>query len=348
MRFVTGIVAIGIGSAALALSTANSLQLLKLNNEVKTLTHSLVTLDTIASFHTAQLLHLNQCQLQLALALNHTQDALNQTINLANQHSATLSRHDAAIENLAIYARGLNKKINTFISLTEMHFLETSVSDIIAQRLNLDFVHHRDLPRVLNYIISTTNVSFHESTELPLFELVTRLLLQQRINFVPRSKNSQAPTSCIGFLSISSFFAASTNTRPPFSVYELLPIPFPYGNTRVRLADMPQLIGIDFVHKHLIQWTQSESLMCNFRAMTVCRETPPVITYWNDTCLFQILTDSTLTNCRIELYHEVSSFIVSATTGSSREIKHTNATLPQFLLITRRMFFRIIYAPYHL
>ena len=89
-RFVTGIVAIGIGSAALALSTANSLQLLKLNNEVKTLTHPLVTLDTFASFHTAQLLHLNQGQLQLVLVLNHTQDALNQTINLANQHSATL------------------------------------------------------------------------------------------------------------------------------------------------------------------------------------------------------------------------------------------------------------------
>ena len=67
---------------------------------------------------------------------------------------------------------------------------------------------------------------------------------------------------------------------------------------------MPQLIGIDFLHNHLIRWTQSESLTCNFREMTVCRETPPEITYWNDTCLFQILSDSTLINCHIESYHE--------------------------------------------
>ena len=79
------------------------MQLLNLHNDVKTLTDSLSALNDIASYQNARLLHLNQGQLQLALVLNHTEAALNQTISIVNQHSSAISRQDVAIENLATY-----------------------------------------------------------------------------------------------------------------------------------------------------------------------------------------------------------------------------------------------------
>ena len=209
----------------------------------------------------------------------------------------------------------------------------------MAQRLNLAFVHHRDLPQVLDFIISATNVSFNESSDIPLVELVSRLLLQQHIYFVPRCSTSQAPNTSIGFLSISSFFAASTNHRGPFILYQLLPIPFPYNHTRVRLADIPYIIGIDYTTNHLIRWTQPESTTCDFRSMTVCRETPPIITLWNDTCLFEVLTDAILSHCRIEPYHEplfihrVSNhWVISANSPQQCHSTSLSALNPSYVL----------------
>ncbi|CAF4895919.1 unnamed protein product, partial [Rotaria socialis] len=68
-RFVTGIIAIGIGSAALAMSTANSIQIRQLNQEIITITNSLTTLDAITTTHTTQLLQLQAGQLKLAIQL---------------------------------------------------------------------------------------------------------------------------------------------------------------------------------------------------------------------------------------------------------------------------------------
>jgi hypothetical protein len=99
-RFITDIVSIGIGWAALALSTANTIQVLNLQDEVKTLTNSLSTLAETANTQTTQLLHLRQGQLKLAHELNHTQMALNRTINLVNEHSDILDRHTSPIDSL--------------------------------------------------------------------------------------------------------------------------------------------------------------------------------------------------------------------------------------------------------
>ncbi|CAM2727026.1 unnamed protein product [Rotaria socialis] len=304
-RFITGLVAIGIGSAALALSTHNSIQILRLNHEIRAVSNSSSTLTDTTNAHTTQLYHLNQGQLKLAHSLNNTQSALNRTIALVNEHSLVLGEHNAAIEQLALFAQLISHKLSTSMHSIDTHFLHTSLSDILNNRLNLHFIHHKDLPNVLESIISSTNVSFNaDSTSLPLVELVSRLLIQQHINFLPRTNHPTVDDSIIGVLSISSFFAATTNKKTTFSLFELLPIPFPYEGIRVRLADMPYIVGFDSNNRNLIRWTKSESTSCDFRTMSVCRETPPIITDWNDTCIFQILADSTLSLCRTEQYRE--------------------------------------------
>jgi hypothetical protein len=305
-RFVLDIMSIGIGSAALTLSTINSIQILSLQHEVKSLKGALSTIRDAANSHTAQLYHLTEGQFKLARELNNTQAALNDTIALVNDHSAVLDRHYDTIRNLALYAQYIDNKFASFVHSVETHFLHTAITDILANRLNLHFIHHIDLPTVLDVILSSANVSFSsDAANLPLVDLVGKLLVQQHLDFVPRSPtDTNLSPSVIGKLLISSFFAAKTPDQNPFSLYELLPIPFSHERTRVRLADMPFVVGIDLVHNHLVRWTATEATNCDFRRMSLCRETPPILTNWNSSCLYQILHNTALDACRTELYFD--------------------------------------------
>jgi hypothetical protein len=304
-RFLTELISIGVGSAALAISTYNTIQTLKLQQEIKAVTDSLSILTNTANLQTTQLFHLQQGQLRLAQELNYTQIAFNSTIALVNNHSDILTEHTQAIESLRHFAQYLSTKLTAFINSVESHFLRTSLADILAHKLNLNFIHHNDLPTVLDFVIAATNVSFNlQSMSLPLVDLVSTLLAEQHLHFVPNPVPPNSRGHVLGVLSISSFFAATTPDQISFSLYQLLPIPFSYNGLRVRLADIPFIIGLDANTNHLIRWTESESTTCDFRVMSICRETPPIINDWTHTCLFQILTDTTLSACRAEQYLE--------------------------------------------
>ena len=103
-RFLSQLISIGIGSAAVALFTHNSIQMLHLHHEIKIVQNSLQSLTSVADSIATQFLHVQQGQLKLAQALNYTQVALNQTIKLVNQHSIALEQHTTAIEHLASLA----------------------------------------------------------------------------------------------------------------------------------------------------------------------------------------------------------------------------------------------------
>jgi hypothetical protein len=293
-RLITELITIGIGAAAFTMLTLNQVHMSQIQHDINTITKSLPKLDSLST----ELFHLQAGELKLALTLNHTQSALNRTINIMNHHSIT-------IELLGIFARYLDNRLATFIHSVESHFLHSSISDILANRLNLHFIHHRDLNKVAHYIATSTNVNFTTNTTGPsLIDLISRLLVQQTIHFLPQTLSNNNTDSVLGTLSISSFFANTKRRLTPFAIYQLFPIPFFYFGNRVRLADLPVAIGIDSDNSHLIKWTESEFSTCNFNVMSVCRETPPIITRWNDTCLFQILNDSTLTACRTEPYKD--------------------------------------------
>jgi hypothetical protein len=296
-RFITDIISIGVGSAALTMSVKNTIQLIQLEQNVNSITKSLANLETSENTQAAQLLHLQSGQLKLAFLLNHTQIALNKTIEL-------VSRYDKMLQDLARYTQTLNRRITNLIDAVETHIIHTSLSNIFSDRLNLQFIHKQDFPTVIDFIISTTNVDFNpNSTGRPLIDLIERLLVRQEVHFLPHEQTSNSSDSVLGVLTISSFFAAVTKRQTSFSIYQLLPIPFYSGDMRIRLADLPAAIGINFVNEHLIQWTQSESSTCDFQTMSVCRENPPIITHWQDTCLYQILTNSILSACRTERHN---------------------------------------------
>jgi hypothetical protein len=75
-----------------------------------------------------------------------------------------------------------------------------------------------------------------------------------------------------------------------------------HGKNRVRLAQMPAYIGIEPKTLKSLRWTTEEANSCSFELMTSCRETPAIRKDLQDSCIYQILTDSTLSSCRIEAY----------------------------------------------
>ena len=93
-RFISEIISIGIGTAAMGISTANMIRISNLKNEVKALTNSLRNMDQSLEIHQAQMLHLQEGQLKLAEELNNTQIALNRTMEFVNEHTTILRNHE--------------------------------------------------------------------------------------------------------------------------------------------------------------------------------------------------------------------------------------------------------------
>ena len=63
---------------------------------------------------------------------------------------------------------------------------------------------------------------------------------------------------------------------------------------------MPLYLGIQLKSPNFIRWSTDEAESCDFALMTSCRETPPIRRDLQDTCLYEILTDSNLSRCRTE------------------------------------------------
>ena len=95
----------------------------------------------------------------------------------------------------------------------------------------------------------------------------------------------------IGKLLFTSLFATASYNEKPFFVYQIIPVPFNHTNKRVRLAQMPAYIGIHPGSCQFIRWSQEEA-------------TPAIEKNLEGTCIYQILTDASLTACRIEPYPE--------------------------------------------
>lgn len=302
VQFITLVV----GAASFIFGTANTIQSVSLKSEVNSLTKSLHVSEQIAKVDRAQILHLSEGQLKLAQELNHTEQALNQTIQLVNEHSELLIRTEDKLRTITSITHFLNERLAALSQAVETHFIHTSIEDIMQHKLNLNFIHPKDLPQVIQHILTATNITFDESDEtVPIITLITKLLVQQRIDFMPtKTRNKSENGVIIGQLMFTSFFAATDQSQPSFSIYELVSIPFTHGPSRVRLAQMPNYIGVNLKASQLLRWSTLEATSCNFELMTSCRETPAIRKDLEDTCIYQVLTDSPLTACRIEGYSD--------------------------------------------
>ena len=179
--------------------------------------------------------------MKLAVELEKTQEAVNRTMQLVNDHAEIIRAHDEAIRRVGEFSKFINTKLDAFMHAVEGQFLRASIEDILRDRLNLHFIHHDDLPKVIGLVMQATGVLVEEdNSSISLLDLVTRLLVRQEISFVPNPTMQASPNGIIiGELLFTSFFAAVDNDEKPFFVYEATAVPFNHANQRVRLADMP-------------------------------------------------------------------------------------------------------------
>ena len=325
-RFISEIISIGIGTGAMGISTANMIRISNLKNDVKALTNSLRNMDQSLESHQAQMLHPQEGQLKLAEEFNNTQIALNQTMEFVNEHTTVLRNHESALRTITSMTIFSSNKLKSFVHALETHFIHTSIEDILANTLNLRFIHHKDIPNVIKFLTQVINVSFDESNiSIPEIELITSLLVRQQIDFIPTKTLELTENGLmIGKLLFTSYFAAPNRNEASYSVYELVLIPFNQGNTWVRLTQMPAFLRLDPKSQQFIRWSKDEAMSCNFVLMSSCRETPPIRKDWTDNCLYQSLTDSVLNTCRTELYpepvfvHRVGQHWVVSTNSSTR------------------------------
>ena len=305
----TDIISIAIGTAATTLATRNAIQMHNLQREIKSITTAVNSIQNSINDYNSKLFQVTKGQITTMEELIHTQTALNNTIAMVNEHAKVLQRHRIAISTIMSMMMLLRKELTSFTHAVETHFIHESIEDIVSNKLNLRFIHHYDLPRVIKTITKQINIDMDEKdATLPIVELLNRLLIQQRIEFAPIATTQQATEGIIGNLLFISLFATANKNQQSFSTYELIPMPFNQRTQRVKLAQTPHVIGISIKTMELIQWTRKESSACKFISMSSCRETPPINRNWNHTCLFEILTDSTLTLCRIE--HEVEQIFI--------------------------------------
>jgi hypothetical protein len=246
-RFLLDIVSIGIGTAALTLSTVNTVQIMNLKREMEDVSESITTLQKTQRSQSAQILHLTEGQLKLAAELNNTQYALNRTMYLVNEHTDVLRAHDEAIRTVGKFSVFLNDKLNAFMQSVEGRFLHHSIENILNNKVNLDFIHHDDMSKVVELVMQAVNITLQEDDNNPisLIEVITRLIVQQSIQFVPTPWLKATPNGVsIGNLVITSFFASSNYDEDPFLVYQPITVPFNYQSKRVQLAQMPAFVGI--------------------------------------------------------------------------------------------------------
>ncbi len=158
----------------------------------------------------------------------------------------------------------------------------------------------------------------------------------------------------IGREMFTSFFATPSPDQIPFSIYELVPIPFNHERKkRIRLAQMPAFIGIESKSLQLIRWSEKEATSCNFELMSSCRETSTIQKDLEDNCLYQILTESSLTVYRTGPYpdpifvhragqHQIVStntstkchLVTPSESNQHKVIDNNETVLPPLTLIT--------------
>jgi hypothetical protein len=305
-RGLPALITIGVGAVTTTiLSAVNYFQSASLKNEIKLTQKSLQVMQQAEQSNHAQILHLQDGQLKVAHELNSTQVALNKTLALVNEHTHVLQTHENALRTIHSQAVFMSSRLASFVHAVETHFIHTSMEEILSNRLNLHFVHHQDLPQVVDRISQALNISFDEAeSSIPMLTLLERLLVRQQIDFVPTITPESTPDGLlIGQLVFSSFFAAPSQDQAPFSIYELVSVPFNQNDKRrVRLAQMPAYLGIEHTSQQVIRWSKEEAAACDFVLVPSCRETPAKRKEAQDDCLYQILTDSKLDDCRTEPY----------------------------------------------
>lgn len=299
-RAVLGVIALGVGILQLGMSVMNTIQISNLNEQMDIVEKTLVKFNNAIDIHEAKLAHLHSNQIKLIAQLQVTQQAINSMIPILDSHAQLLNQLKTDIAQLHSYI--------------QRSFLAIAINRIFRNELNLNFLLPDDLHKVVYNVIDQGNLTFSsEYATIPLVEIITKLLVRQQIDFIPNLRNNPMYSKEIGQLIITNFFAVPQRPKQQqtsFYVYKLLAVPFYYNNESLQLSEMPQYWAINPRDNTTIEWYKPDEFGCNLQLMTTCRDTPPVRSIKQDTCLGQIIrNDYPLSTCHIKSISQLTVFI---------------------------------------
>lgn len=284
-RAIPLIIALGFGAVTLAMSFSNSMQTEHLQREVILVERTLSRHSQILQTHGAYLGKIMSKQIEFAEELRMTQKDLDAMVPILRSHSEALNTLKTGFELMQIQF--------------QRSFLYSAMTQIYRNKLTLDYLSPDDLHKVVYNVIQQGNLKFNSHQgSLPLVEIVTRLLVRQQIDFIPREQYIAENPQEIGRLVITNFFAVPKPNQTPFNIYKLLAIPFFHKNETIQLTQIPRYWAINLADNITIEWHDAEESGCYFEMMTSCRDTPPFRTISKDTCFDQIVRDLPLTRCQ--------------------------------------------------
>jgi len=189
-------------------------------------------------------------------------------------------------------------------------FLYSAITQIFRNDLTLSFFSAEDLPKVVSSVIQQGNLTFNAKLgQIPLDQIVTKLLVRQQIDFVPRLEYKSYDPQEIGRRVITSCFAIPRRQQTSFLTYKLQAIPFLHKNQTIQLAEIPRYWAINPKDNTTMEWHDPQESGCDLQLMTSCRDTPPVLTLSEETCLGQIIGNLPLSSCHTTAVHPFPFFL---------------------------------------
>ena len=289
-RFIDPI-SLGVGVVSLGMSVTNSIQIGNLQQEVALVESTLSKLSQTVEIHGAHLTKLSLQQIEITAELQKTQKAINDIIPILDSHATAINTLKAGLEQL--YLR------------VKHSFLYLAITQICRNDLTLSFLQPEDVHKVVYEVIKLGNLTFNSYPgSLPIVQIITKLLVRQQIDFIPRSQYITEDSleeiddpDEIGRLVITSFFAVPRQEQTSFHVYRLVTIPFFYKNETMELTQMPQYWAIDPTNNNTMEWHDPGKSGCDLQLMTTCRDTPLIRTISTDNCFDQIIEEVSLSGC---------------------------------------------------
>ncbi|CAF2173294.1 unnamed protein product [Rotaria magnacalcarata] len=284
-RFIDSVVSVGIRAASLALSVSNTIQIGNLQQQVALVENTLSKFSQTVKIHGAQLAKLTLKHIELTEQLEITQEAIDEILPVLDKHSEAITTLKTGIEHLQFQLRH--------------SFLYLAITQICNNELPRDFLSPEDIRKVVYNVIKLGNLAFNSYPgSLPVVQIITKLLVRQQIDFISKSQYITNDPDEIGRLVITSFFAVPRQEQIPFYVYKLLTVPFFHENETIELAQIPRYWAINSINNTTMEWHHPQEFWCDLRLMTSCRDTPPIRTISNDTCLNQIIERLPLSRCQ--------------------------------------------------
>nr|ARJ54450.1 envelope fusion glycoprotein [Adineta vaga] len=302
ISIATSTIALTAAVAATGMATTSLVLTKNLEKRVNQFETSLHTMSDRITTGEARMLQFETNQIKLGITLQNSNRLLNATIDLVNQHSTALDTHEKRLDSHQQAILSLQQQFKESELVLSNRFLHLAIHDIINNKATLSFLHPSDIHLVVTKILQEANITIGNSAaQLPLVEIITKLIIRQQIDFIPAERYSNASDTEIGKLMFTNFYAIPSEQKSSYDIYNIITGPFMHHNKSVRLAQMPTYIGINEKRNLTISWSNNDLSPCIFDIMTTCRETPAEQTFGQgNICLEQILSGEPLLNCRTE------------------------------------------------